>query len=303
MTSLLAVVGPTASGKTALAVRIAQAWGAEIVGVDASQVYRGMDIGTGKATPDELCGVRHHLVDVADPGDVFDAQRFVTLADAAIGEIRGRGKRVVLCGGTGLYLRALLEGLSAVPPVDPAVSRTLRARIEAGEVEVLHRELAQVDPASAARIAPRDKQRIERALAVAHSTGRALSDWHAAATAQAPRHAARLVGLAWPRAELDARIGARVRQMFSSGLVDEVRGLLDAGLDPSARALKALGYAQCVALLKGDCTLAEAIAETTLRSRQYARRQETWFKATPGVTWWTPPVADAEVAAYLATRP
>lgn len=300
MTSLLAVVGPTASGKTALAVRIAQRWGAEIVGVDASQVYRGMDIGTGKATPDELCGVRHHLIDVADPGEAFDAQRFVALADAAIAEIRGRGQRVVLCGGTGLYLRALLEGLSEVPPVDPAVSQALRARIDAGEVEALHRELAQVDPKAAARIAPRDKQRVERALSVARSTGRTLSDWHAAAAAQAPRHMARFIGLAWPRAELDARIDARVRQMFSCGLVDEVRGLLDSGLDPSARALKALGYVQCVTLLKGACTLDEAVAETALRSRQYARRQETWFRAMAGITWWTPPVADAEVAAYLA---
>lgn len=303
MTSLIAVVGPTASGKTALAVRIAQRWGAEIVGVDASQVYRGMDIGTGKATPDELCGVRHHLIDVADPGEAFDAQRFVALADAAIAEIRGRGQRVVLCGGTGLYLRALLEGLSEVPPVDPAVSQALRARIDAGEVEALHRELAQVDPTAAARIAPRDKQRVERALSVARSTGRTLSDWHAAAAAQTPRHTARFIGLAWPRAELDARIDARVRQMFSCGLVDEVRGLLDSGLDPSARALKALGYVQCVTLLKGACTLDEAVAETALRSRQYARRQETWFRAMAGITWWAPPVADAEVAAYLAERP
>jgi tRNA dimethylallyltransferase len=140
MTPLIAVVGPTASGKTGLAVRIAQQWGAEIVGVDASQVYRGMDIGTGKATADELLGVPHHLLDVAHPHDAFDAQRFVTLADAAIAEIRARGQRVVLCGGTGLYLRALLEGLSEIPPVAPEVTRALRARIDAGEVEALHAE-------------------------------------------------------------------------------------------------------------------------------------------------------------------
>ena len=302
MTPLIAVVGPTASGKTGLAVRIAQRWGAEIVGVDASQVYRGMDIGTGKATADELLGVRHHLLDVAHPHDAFDAQRFVTLADAAIAEIRARGQRVVLCGGTGLYLRALLEGLSEVPPVDPEVARVLRARIDAGEVEALHAELGQVDPVAAARIAPRDKQRIERALSVARSTGRSLTEWHAVGAAQGPRHKAKLLGLAWPREALDARIEARVRQMFTRGLIDEVRGLLQSGLEPSARSLKALGYAQSVAHLEGRCSMDEAIAETVLRSRQYARRQETWFKALP-VTWWAPPVADADIAAYLAALP
>jgi tRNA dimethylallyltransferase len=297
---LVAVVGPTAVGKTALALRIARRWNAEIVGVDASQVYRGLDIGTGKVSPRELEGVVHHLVDVVEPAAPFDAAQFAALADAAIADAHARGRRVVLCGGTGLYLRALVDGLSAVPPVPEALRASLRARLERGEVEAMHRELQHLDPTTGARLSARDGQRIERALGVALATGRPLSAWHADTRDRPPRYAVRVLGLTCPRETLDARIETRVGRMFEAGWVDEVRGLLAAGLPPDARSLKALGYAQILELLAGRCDEAQARALTVLRTRQYARRQETWFKALPGVTWWTPPVADTQLDAYLA---
>jgi len=297
---LVAVVGPTAIGKTALALRIARRWGAEIVGVDASQVYRGLDIGTGKASTRELDGVLHHLVDVVEPSASFDAARYAELADAAIASAHARGRRVVLCGGTGLYLRALVEGLSAVPPVPESLRASLRERIERGEVEAMHRELQRLDPTAAARLAVRDRQRIERALGVALATGRPLSAWHADTQDRPPRYDVRVLGLTCAREALDARIETRVRRMFEAGWVDEVRRLLAAGLPPESQSLKALGYAQILELLAGRCTEVEARTLTVLRTRQYARRQETWFKALPRVTWWTPPVADAELDAYLA---
>ncbi len=297
---LLVIVGPTATGKTALALDIARRHDAEIVGADASQVYRGLDIGTGKASMAELQGVRHHLLDVVDPDVTFDAARYTRLADAAIADIRARGRRVVVCGGTGLYLRALLHGLCDAPPLDPDVRDALRARIEAGDLAALYAELREVDPVAAARVAPRDRQRIERALGVYRTTGRPLTAWQSARVTTAPRHPHVIAGLDVPRDVLGERIAARVRHMFAAGFVDEVRQLLARGCDPSWPSFGALGYRHVVVHLRDGLPLDEAIRLTIRDSERYAKRQRTWFRALSDVTWWTPPPTPDVVDAWVA---
>jgi tRNA dimethylallyltransferase len=295
MSPILALVGPTATGKTALAIAIARRWDAEIVGADASQVYRGLDIGTGKATPAELAGIRHHLIDVVDPDAPFDAATYVRVADAAIADVRARGRRVVLCGGTGFYVRALLQGLCEAPPVDPIVRDALRDRIAAGELPALHAELRAVDPIAAARIAPADRQRIERALGVFRTTGRPLSAWQADHD-RTPRHDAVLVGLDLPREALRDRIAARVEAMFAAGLVDEVRRLLAAGYDPALPSFAALGYRHVAEHLRAGLPVGEAMQRTIRDTQHYAKRQRTWFRGLPDVRWVTPPVTPDAVA-------
>jgi len=287
--TIVALVGATATGKTALAIALARRWGAEIVGADASQVYRGLDIGTGKATAEELSGVEHHLVDVVAPDEPFDAGRYARLADAAIASLRGRGRRVILCGGTGLYLRALVKGLCEAPPVDPAVQARLSARLDAGEHAALHAELARVDSAAAARIHPADAQRLGRALGVFETTGRPLTDWQREAEAGPPRYDVRTFGLGVPRSELRLRIADRTRAMFARGLVDEVRALEAAGFPRTLRSLQAIGYRQAAATLHGELPQEAAVTQTIDATRQYAKRQETWFRAQSDVTWLAPP--------------
>lgn len=309
---ILCLVGPTAVGKTAVAIALCQRFGAEIVGADASQVYRGLDIGTGKATAAELGGVAHHLLDVVPPDGPFDAGDYVRHADAAIADIRRRGRRVVVCGGTGLYLRALLHGLAPTPPVDAAVRAALRARVAAGEAPALHRRLAEVDPAAAARIQPQDGQRIERALAVFESTGRPLSAWQAAHAFAPVRWPHAWLGLDLERSALAARIDARVAGMFAAGFPDEVARLLAAGQGPALQSMGALGYRILAEVLgatePGTPARASALQAALVRvqaaNRQYARRQRTWFRAIEGVPWFAPgrpgSVAWSALDAYVA---
>ncbi len=299
---LVGIVGPTAAGKTALAVGVCRALGGEIVGCDASQIYRGLDIGTGKATAAELGLVPHHLIDVVPPDAPFDAAAYVAHADAAIRDIRARGRRPVVCGGTGLYLRALLHGLCEAPPVDSEVREVLRARLAAGEVERLHAELRVVDPEAAARIAPRDPQRIERALGVHLSTGRPLSAWQAEHRGQPPRYRIHLVAPRLPREVLNRRIEARVRGLFEAGFVDEVRRLRAQGYGAALRSLAALGYRLVNAHLDGETSLAEAIDGTIRATRQYAKRQMTWFGAVPGLAWLDAPVDGGVLVDWVRAR-
>lgn len=296
---LLCIVGPTATGKTGLAVEIAQRWAGEIVGCDASQVYRGLDIGTGKATAEELGGVPHHLIDIVEPDEAFDAAAYVRAADAAIADIRARGRHPIVCGGTGLWLRALLHGLCEAPPVSPDIVAELRARIDAGEVESLHAELAEVDPDAAARIAGRDRQRIERALGVYRTTGRPLTDWQAAHRFADARHPAVLVGLDVPQAELRERIERRVQGMLDAGLVAEVRGLVEGGYGPVLRSMSAIGYRAMAAHVDGAFPLERAVELMMRDTRRYAKRQRTWFRRQAEVTWWTPPVEPTVIDSYV----
>ncbi len=298
--ALLVVVGPTAVGKTALALDLCRRFDAELVGADASQVYVGLDIGTGKATPAELGGVRHHLIDVVAPDQPFDAGAYVAAADAAIADITARGRRVVVCGGTGLYVQALVQGLCEAPPASPAVREALQAALARDGTPAIHAELAAVDPAAAARIGPRDAQRIERALGVYRTTGRALSDWQAEHRAAGPRYRHRTVGLRLPRAQLYARIEQRVDAMLAAGWLAEVEALMAAGHGPSLRAMTALGYRALAGVVAGERRLADARHETLVATRRYAKRQMTWFNKVEGLRWLEPPVDPAALDAYVA---
>jgi tRNA dimethylallyltransferase len=287
---LVAIVGPTASGKTALALRLAEAAGAEIVSADSQQVYRGMDIGTGKATPEERARVPHHLIDVITPREVMTAARFAELADAAIAGAAARGRPVVVAGGTGLYLRALLHGLFP----GPAAEENVRARLLGEDADALHRRLAAVDPAAAARLPARDVRRVVRALEVHELTGKPMSahqadhDWRR----RPERYPTRRIGLDPDPAERRARIDARVRAMLAAGLEDEVRALAAAGYDLGARAFDAIGYREVRGRLRGELAEAELLPAIQAATRRYARRQLSWFRAEPGITWYK---AGAEV--------
>ncbi len=287
---LLCIVGPTATGKTALAIALARRWGAEILGADASQVYRGMDIGTGKASPEELGEVQHHLIDVVEPSELFDAGRYLEAADLALQEIQERGRRVIVCGGTGFYLRALLHGLCATPPVAPEIISQLQARHAAGELEALHQELKELDPESAARIAPRDAQRTLRALGVVLSSGKNLSAWQREHAFAPERHEALIFGLRRPREQLRERIATRVHQMVAAGFLEEVRGLMAVGFAPQLRSMGALGYRHLAAVIDGELSLDEALTRTITATRRYAKRQSTWFSKVEGLRWLDAPI-------------
>jgi tRNA dimethylallyltransferase len=295
--TVLFVLGPTASGKSALALALAEQSGAEIISVDSQQVYRGMDLGTAKPSAEERRRVPHHLIDIVSPADTMTAQRWADLADLALADCAARGKSAIVCGGTGLYVRALRFGFFAGPEVDVE----LRARLAAQPLAELHPRLAAVDPVAAARIGANDRQRLVRALEVHELTGRPISEQQAAhdhRKVPARQPGARVIGLAPPRDELVRRIDARVDAMLEAGLIDEVRGLLAAGFAPELRAFGAIGYRQSVELLTGQrelATLAPAIKQATHR---YARRQRAWFAAEPDLSWYVS-ASQAPVAALL----
>lgn len=294
MISILVIAGPTASGKSALAVELARRLGGEIVGADSQQLYRTLDVGTAKPTAAERAAVPHHLVDVADPGEGMDAARFVALADQAIGAIAGRGALPVVVGGTGLYLRALLHGVVEAPGRDPALRARLEAEAAALGRPALHARLAEVDPAAAARIRPNDLVRVVRALEIA-AAGRRPSELHAAHAFRPDRYRALFLALAPPRPALHARIDARVEAMFRGGLLDEARALL-ARLGAPLPTRLPIGYAEAAAVVQGALPLHEAVRRVQAAHRQYARRQVVWLRREPGVEWLEPP-HDAELLA------
>ncbi len=267
---------------------------------DSQQVYRGMDIGTGKATAEERARVPHHLLDVVDPDDEMTAARFVDLADAAIADCAARGVGVVVAGGTGLYVRALLLGLFPGPPADPA----LRERMAHEELPALYARLETVDPTLADTINPNDRKRITRALEVYELTGEPMSvhqQRHDFRTVPR-RYPAMVIGLAPERDELYARIDARVEAMMDAGLLDEVRALRAAGYGPDLRSQQAIGYAELHQHLDGAIDLPEAVRLIQRNSRRYARRQRTWYRPDPTVTWYLAPaqVPMDDVLAHLA---
>lgn len=281
-TVAIAVVGPTAVGKSALALALAERLGGEILSADSMQVYRGLDIGTAKPSAEELARVRHHLIDVAELTETFDAARFVALASAAEDDIRARGRKPIFCGGTGLYLKALWEGLGESPPADPAI----RVLLEAMPAEEQLRELEQTDPATFAAIDRRNGRRVIRALEVIRLTGRPFSEQRArwGAAASPPRSAPILLGLRRHPEDLRRRIDARVDAMFAAGLVEETRALLPR-LEQNRTALQAIGYRQVVEHLRGERGLAETIALVKQKTRQFAKRQGTWFRNQLPVRW------------------
>lgn len=287
MPPVVAIVGPTATGKSRLGMALARELGGEIVNADALQVYRGFDVGTAKPSLEEQAQVPHHLVDVLEPWEPYSAGEFARRARVAIAEIEERGRVPIVVGGSGLYLRALFEGISPVPPGDPEVRRRLRERLGREGLEVLRSELLEVDPETAERLKPGDTQRILRALEVAQVSGKPLSAWIAEQPFGAQRLAAVRVGLTLPRGILYDQIAGRVARMMEAGWLEEVAGLVRQGLSPDLPAFQAIGYRQLVRHLEGKGSLEEAVAETVLATRRFAKRQETWFRKEPDVTWFT----------------
>ena len=284
----IAVVGPTGSGKTELALRLAEACGGEILNTDSLQVYRYLDIGTAKPEEAERARVPHHLLDIVNPDEPFSAGEYVRAAQAVLADLARRERVPILCGGTGLYFRALMQGIADIPPVPPAVRDAVAARLAERGPEALHAELARVDPASAARIHPRDAQRIARALEVAAATGRPLSAYQAQQPFLAAARGVLSVGFAWERTALYRRLDARVDAMLRRGLVAEVEAILARGYSPDLKPLKAIGYLEAVACLHGRLPREDLAAAIQLRTRHYAKRQITWFKRHPEVQWAAP---------------
>jgi len=283
--ALVAIVGPTAAGKSALALRLAEARGGEIVSCDSLQVYRGLDIGSAKPSLEERARVRHHLIDVAAPDGDFSAAQFASAARGALAEIKARGRLPIVVGGSGLYFRALMRGLFEGPGRDDA----LRARLEAiatrfGDAR-LHRVLRRVDPASAERIQPSDRLRVVRALEVLKKSGLSLSQQLARPHQPLQGFETLVVGLSPPRSQLRERVERRADQMFAAGLVDEVRGLLAQGHSSELRALRAIGYRQALDLLAGRSSETEARTALITETMRYAKRQMTWFRREP-VRWF-----------------
>ncbi len=303
---LVVIVGPTGAGKTRLALALAARIGGEVISADSQQVYAGMDIGTGKVTADERARVPHHVVDVVQPDEDMTAQRFVELADRAIADAAARGKPVIVCGGTGLYVRALLLGLFAGPPASPALRAELTERVEREGPAALHAELAQIDPTAATKIDPNDAKRIIRAVEVFRLTGEPMSAHQARHDHKStpPRYAARHVGLSPDREALYRAIDARVDAMIEAGLEAEVAALRGRGYLPPLRSQQAIGYAELHDAADGRVERARAIELIKRNSRHYARRQLSWYRADPAIRWHADP-ADVDLAdleRYLAGR-
>lgn len=277
------IAGPTASGKSDLALALAERLGGEIVSVDSMQVYRGLDIGTAKPTAADRARVPHHLVDVAGLEEGFDAARFVAMAGEAVQGIRGRGRVPILCGGTGLYFNAWLNGLGSAPPPDPA----LRAELESLELPVLLDELARRDWVAFDEIDVSNRRRVVRAVEVIRLTGKPFSQQRAAWPERAPALVGRSFGLMRERDVLVRRIELRVDAMFERGWVEETRRLMGAGLERNRTAMQAIGYRQVIEHLTGQIGLREAVERVKVKTRQFAKRQGVWFRGQMDLEWLT----------------
>ena len=281
---LIAVVGPTGSGKSELAVTLARRFGGEIVNFDSVQLYKGLDIGAAKLPAAQRAGVPHHLIDVADAGTELTAGAYAQMARPVLRQIADRDAIPILVGGTGLYLRALLDGLSPGPQRDEPLRQRLRF-LSQRRPAALSRYLQYWDPASAGRIHPQDHQKLIRAIEMIRLTGRRASELQDVPRDRLTGFAVCKLGLEPDRAALYAGLNARAASMFGRGLLEETSQLLEAGIPPEAKALQSIGYRQAVAVLQGRISLEMAIAESQARTRQYAKRQLTWFHAESGVTW------------------
>lgn len=296
----IVIAGPTGSGKTALAIAVAERIGGEILSADSMQFYRGMEIGTAAPTLAEQARVPHHFVSCLDPGEPMAAGEFQRQGRELIARLHAAGKPAIVVGGSGLYIRALIEGLFEGPERDAAVRARLEHEADTAGLPALVARLREVDPAYAETLtSENDRIRVVRALEVYESTGTPFSQWHAAAPADPIP--AQSFGLDWERAALYARINRRVEQMVADGWVDEVRRLLDAGHGPHIERLKALGFRELAAHLRGEQSLEAAIARTQMHHRRYAKRQLIWFRANPHIEWLptvgeTGPLAEAIVS-------
>jgi len=296
-TDILVILGPTASGKSELALELARRTRAEILSVDSMQVYRGMDVGTAKPTAAEQAAVRHHLIDLVNPSEAFTVARFVEQADAVIADCRRRNVPLIATGGTPLYYKALFEGLFEGPPADDAI----RQRLKTEDADALHARLRAVDPAAAGRIHANDTRRVIRALEVFELTGRPISSFQTDWETTAHRHAAIWIGLNWDKDILNRRINARVKAMIAAGWLDEVRTLLDRFGDLSKTSAEATGYQTLIDHVRGQLTLDDAVELIKIATRQLARKQMKWFRRWSQVRW-IPGNADLETRLQTASQ-
>ncbi len=281
----IAIVGSTATGKSSLAMALAHDFEGEILNADALQVYRGFDIGTAKPSVEERAQVPHHLIDCREPSEPFSAGQFARLARACLDDIHQRGRLPIVVGGSGLYVRALFEGIHEIPAVDPSVREALNRRLETEGLDALRTELARLDPATERRLAPNDRQRILRALEVALGTGRPLARWIAAESTEKKELEVMKLGLTMARPLLYDRIEQRVETMLEEGWLEEIESLLRGGLSGHEAAFQAIGYRQLADHVRGESSREEAVEAIVRATRRYAKRQETWFRRDAEIVW------------------
>ena len=284
-TRLLCLLGPTAVGKTEIAIQLAQRLNAEIVSVDSRQIYRQMDIGTAKPTPEEQQAARHHLIDCVNISQPFSVADYQSLADAAIADIQNRGKQVLLVGGAGLYFRAIVDGLFEGPGADPSLRERLETEAAQRGVNTLHERLRTCDPEAAERIHPNNLVRVIRALEVYELTGVPMSEHQQQWQQENQRYPFTAFCLTLPRALLYQRIEQRVDVMLANGLVAEVESLLAAGYTRDSIALRSFGYKELIAYLDDECTYLEAVEQLKQNTRRFAKRQLTWFRKDTRIEW------------------
>jgi len=284
---IIIICGPTCTGKTAVGVELAKKFHGEIVSADSQQVWRGFDVGTAKPARDERAAVPHHLIDIANPSERFDAAQFVSLADSAIADIVSRGRVPFVVGGTGMYIRMLLHGVCDAPPRDDDVRVELEAEIAERGLPALHARLAEVDPKTAQAISPNDRTRIVRALEIYALTGEAPSELRSAHGFLERRYAALKIGINMPRETLYERINHRCERMIAEGLVVEVKLLLGKH-GPGVQPFSAVGYKEILSHVGGSLDLAETVELMKQSTRRFAKRQLTWFRADPEIRWHAP---------------
>ena len=284
--NVIVIAGPTASGKTALSIALAQTFGGEIVSADSMQIYRRMDIGTAKPTLVERQGIPHHMLDVAEPDENFSVARYVDMAARCVDDILGRGKVPVIAGGTGLYLDSLLSGRTFAPYPSTGWREKLQRRAAEEGMERLLEELRAVDPEAAERLHVKDEKRVIRALEVWHETGKTITRHNLETRSIPPRYEGCWIGLNFEqRSDLWKRIDRRVDEMLEQGLVEEIRALLSEGIDPRCTAMQAIGYKEMAEAVRSGGDIPAAAEEVKLRSRQYAKRQLTWFRKNENIHW------------------
>lgn len=300
MNNIVCIAGPTASGKTALAVALAKEVNGEVVSCDSMQVYKGMDIGTAKPTVEEMEGIPHHMLSVAEPDEDFSVSRYCEMAAPIIDDIVARGKVAIIAGGTGLYMDSLIRGNAFAPFPSTGVREKLEAQADAEGMEAMLRWLESIDPEAAARLHLSDRKRIIRALEVYLETGETITAHNRKTQAIPPRYTPLWLGLDFAqRSDLYHRIDLRVGLMLQMGLIDEIRALLDAGIPEKTTAMQAIGYKEFIAALEGNCTIEEAADQVRQSSRRYAKRQLTWFRRNPAIHWLirTPEQKSSEILA------
>ena len=284
---LIAIVGPTASGKTRLSVELAKELGGEIISFDSMQIYRGMDIGTAKPTMEERQGIVHHMLDIADPREDYSVSRFVEEADKLLQELLSQGKTVILVGGTGLYIDSLMKGLEFAPLPESGVRQELTRIAQEQGIEVLMDKLRAVDPESAERIPPSNQKRVIRALEIYLESGKTMTQHNLETQQRPPKYEPLWIGLDYVNREaLYARINRRVDLMVEQGLLEELQRLLAQGIPENATSMQAIGYKELMGYIRGECSLEEAKELLKQSSRRYAKRQRTWFRRNPKIHWF-----------------